>query len=166
MRRTGGPTAPPPAKTPGDPRVGVTGVIGETGQMAEASEAAGSFSAEGQQKREPDCCPPTEPNRNHKIENEAIQQEAWNTPKGRQYNFIPEYPCKPWVSPFLSWPCSRRCLQGLSKDFPHFFFFFGHLDYQDCYPEMTKKCYRIILQWKNTREWAVLRVWSAIVHAS
>lgn len=76
MRRTDGPTAPPPAKTPGDPRVGVTGVIGETGQMAEASEAAGSFSAEGQLKREPDCFPPTEPNRNHKIENEAIQQEA------------------------------------------------------------------------------------------
>lgn len=83
MRKTDGPTAPPPAKTPGGPRVGVTGVSGETEQMAEALEAAGSFSAEAQQKREPDCFPPTEPNRNHKIEIEATQQLARNTPERR-----------------------------------------------------------------------------------
>lgn len=81
MRKTDDPTAHPPAKTRGGPRVGVTGVSGETEQMAEALEAAGSFSAEAQQKREPDCFPPTEPNRNHKIENEAAQQEARNTPQ-------------------------------------------------------------------------------------
>lgn len=83
MRRTDDPTVPPPAKTRGGPRVGVTGVSGETEQMAEASEAAGSFSAEARQKREPDCFPPTEPNRNRKIENEATQQEARNTPERR-----------------------------------------------------------------------------------
>ncbi|KAK5905874.1 hypothetical protein CgunFtcFv8_001791 [Champsocephalus gunnari] len=41
MRRTAGPTGPPPAKTRGAPRVGATGASGATGRTEEASEAAG-----------------------------------------------------------------------------------------------------------------------------
>lgn len=68
---------PPPAKTQGVPRVGVTGASGETEQMAEESEAAGEFcSAEARQKREPDCCPQMEPSPNLRIKSEILQQDA------------------------------------------------------------------------------------------
>ncbi|KAF3853521.1 hypothetical protein F7725_014209 [Dissostichus mawsoni] len=49
--------------------VGATGASGATGRMEEASGAAGgSCSAEARRKREPDCCPPTEPNPNRRRE--------------------------------------------------------------------------------------------------
>lgn len=66
-RRTAGPTEPPPAKTPGAPRVGATDASGATGRTAEASAAAEGFcSAEARRRRGPVCCPPMEPNPNRR----------------------------------------------------------------------------------------------------
>lgn len=77
MRRTAGPTGPPPAKTRGALRVGATGASGASEQMVEASEAAEeSCSAEAQRRREPACYPLTEPSPNLRIENENMLQDA------------------------------------------------------------------------------------------
>lgn len=93
MRRTAGPTGPPPAKTPGAPRVGATGASGATEQMAAASAAAGeSCSAEARRRREPDCCPPVEPNHNPRIESETAQQEAGTPPERKTVTSSPSIP--------------------------------------------------------------------------
>lgn len=89
MRRTAGPTELPPAKTPGALRVGATGASGATERIAEASVAAvESCSAEARRKREPDCCPPVEPNHNPRIESETEQQETGPTLRGRLYHHL------------------------------------------------------------------------------
>lgn len=153
MRRTAGPTGPPPAKTPGAPRVGATGVSGATVQIAAASAAVGEFcSAEARQKREPDCCPPVEPNHNRRIESETVRQEAGPPPEKEDFNIISKYPCKPWATPILPWLFSWGCLTiaGLSL-FPVMLFIplnrraFDRLDHQDYYPEIRRKSLGITL---------------------
>lgn len=111
MRRTAGPTGPPPAKTRGVPRVGATGASGATERTAGASAAAAEFcSAEARRRRGPDCCPPTEPNPNPRTGGEATQQDAWTTAGRGQRDVISTYLCEPWAAPLLPWLSYCRCL--------------------------------------------------------